>query len=75
MTRAIFGPTFEDMLHPAAIDPLMRLQAVSSRRRLSVQLLNIVKELINQGGEPLSGSTPVTFQSLAMEDVHEGRII
>jgi cysteine synthase len=30
MTRAIFGPTFEEMLHPSAIDPAVRKQAISA---------------------------------------------
>jgi cysteine synthase A len=30
MTKAIFGPTFEEMLHPSAIDPAIRQRAVNA---------------------------------------------
>jgi hypothetical protein len=29
MTRAIFGPTFEEMLHPSATDPAVRRYVVA----------------------------------------------
>ena len=32
MSRAILGPTFEEMLHPATIDPATRAQAVAALR-------------------------------------------
>jgi cysteine synthase A len=32
MSRAIFGPTFEEMLHPATIDPAVRAKAVAALR-------------------------------------------
>jgi cysteine synthase len=30
MTRAIFGPTFEEMLHPSGIDPAIRQRAINA---------------------------------------------
>ena len=41
MTRAIFGPTFEEMLHPSAIDPAVRGRAV--------------KALMDEPLDPISG--------------------
>ena len=32
MARAILGPTFEEMLHPATIDPATRASAVAAQR-------------------------------------------
>ena len=32
MSRAILGPTFEEMLHPATIDPATRARAVAALR-------------------------------------------
>src|SRR5262249_22599867 len=41
MTRAIFGPTFEEMLHPAAIDPAVRLQAVNAMTESPLDPINL----------------------------------
>jgi cysteine synthase len=41
MTRAIFGPTFEEMLHPSAIDPAVRLRAVKALTEAPLDPVNL----------------------------------
>jgi cysteine synthase A len=42
MTRAIFGPTFAEMLHPSSIDPAIRRRALSALNELDpINLYNI----------------------------------
>ncbi len=41
MPRAIFGPTFEEMLHPAAIDPATRAWAVEAATRDPLDPVNL----------------------------------
>jgi cysteine synthase len=41
MTKAIFGPTFEEMLHPSAIDPVVRQQAVNALTESPLDPVNL----------------------------------
>jgi cysteine synthase len=41
MTKAIFGPTFEEMLHPNAIDPVVRQQAVNALTQSPLDPINL----------------------------------
>jgi cysteine synthase len=41
MTKAIFGPTFEEMLHPSAIDPAIRQRAVSALTESPLDPVNL----------------------------------
>jgi len=41
MTKAIFGPTFEEMLHPNAIDPVVRQQAVNALTESPLDPVNL----------------------------------
>ena len=41
MTRAIFGPTFEEMLHPSAIDPAVRQRAVKALTESPLDPINL----------------------------------
>ena len=41
MTRAIFGPTFEEMLHPSAIDPAIRGRAVNALTESPLDPINL----------------------------------
>jgi cysteine synthase len=41
MTRAIFGPTFEEMLHPSAIDPVIRQQAIDALTASPLDPINL----------------------------------
>src|SRR5574341_331105 len=41
MTRAIFGPTFDEMLHPSAIDPAVRQQAINALRESPLDPINL----------------------------------
>jgi cysteine synthase len=41
MTRAIFGPTFEEMLHPSSIDPAIRPQAASALTEFPLDPINL----------------------------------
>src|SRR5262245_46035443 len=41
MTRAIFGPTFEEMLHPNAIDPAIRQRAVNALTESPLDPINL----------------------------------
>jgi cysteine synthase len=41
MSRAIFGPTFEEMLHPSAIDPAIRQQATSALTESPLDPINL----------------------------------
>ncbi|MGH9853045.1 MAG: pyridoxal-phosphate dependent enzyme, partial [Blastocatellia bacterium] len=41
MTRAIFGPTFEEMLHPSAIDPAIRQQAINALAASPLDPINL----------------------------------
>jgi cysteine synthase len=41
MTRAIFGPTFEEMLHPSAIDPAIRQRAVAALTESPLDPINL----------------------------------
>jgi cysteine synthase len=41
MTKAIFGPTFEEMLHPNAIDPVVRQQVVNALTQSPLDPINL----------------------------------
>jgi len=41
MTKAIFGPTFEEMLHPNAIDPVVRQRAVNALTESPLDPINL----------------------------------
>jgi cysteine synthase len=41
MTKAIFGPTFEEMLHPSAIDPAIRQRAVNALTESPLDPVNL----------------------------------
>ncbi len=41
MTRAIFGPTFEEMLHPSAIDPAVRQRAIRAAIAAPLDPINL----------------------------------
>ena len=41
MTKAIFGPTFEEMLHSNAIDPVVRQQAVNALTQSPLDPINL----------------------------------
>jgi cysteine synthase len=41
MTRAIFGPTFEEMLHPSVIDPAVRQQAINALTKSPLNPINL----------------------------------
>jgi cysteine synthase len=41
MTKAIFGPTFEEMLHPSVIDPVVRQQAVNALTESPLDPVNL----------------------------------
>jgi cysteine synthase len=41
MTRAIFGPTFEEMLHPSSMEPAIRRQAVSALTNSPLDPINL----------------------------------
>src|SRR5262245_28512006 len=41
MTRAIFGPTFEEMLHPNTIDPAIRQRAVKALIEAPLDPINL----------------------------------
>ena len=41
MTKAIFGPTFEEMLHPSAIDPAARQRAVDALTESQLDPVNL----------------------------------
>jgi cysteine synthase A len=41
MTRAIFGPTFEEMLHPSAMEPAIRRRAVSASTSSPLDPINL----------------------------------
>jgi cysteine synthase len=41
MTKAIFGPTFEEMLHPSSIDPVVRQQAVNALTESPLDPVNL----------------------------------
>ncbi len=41
MTRAILGPTFEEMLHPSAIDPAIRQQAINALTASPLDPMNL----------------------------------
>jgi cysteine synthase len=41
MTKAIFGPTFEEMLHPGAIDPAIRQRAVNALTESPLDPVNL----------------------------------
>src|SRR5215510_7257551 len=41
MTRAVFGPTFEEMLHPSAIDPAVRQQAIAAQSQSPLDPINL----------------------------------
>src|SRR5262245_26224086 len=41
MTRAIFGPTFEEMLHPSAIDPAIRRRAAGALTESPLDPINL----------------------------------
>jgi cysteine synthase len=41
MTKAIFGPTFEEMLHPSVIDPILRQQAAGALTESPLDPVNL----------------------------------
>jgi cysteine synthase A len=41
MTKAIFGPTFEEMLHPSVIDPVLRQQAAGALTESPLDPVNL----------------------------------
>jgi cysteine synthase len=41
MTKAIFGPTFEEMLHPSVIDPVVRQQAAGALTESPLDPINL----------------------------------
>src|SRR5262245_24711974 len=41
MTRAIFGPTFEEMLHPSAVDSAIRLRAANALTESPLDPINL----------------------------------
>ena len=41
MTRAIFGPTFEEMLHPSTIDPAVRQRAIKAATEAPLDPINL----------------------------------